>query len=123
MLVDKITVSKFIFEFKGGLINIFYDESKKISTKKQNHIIESLKKDTQQKIIGKFMEIEELKNKLVNSYLNFIDYIKDETITIDYSYLWDFICKPDVINEAGVLFETGVNLLFLIHHKMTSLIK
>ena len=111
MLVDKITVSKFVLAFKGELINIFYDESKKINTKKQNHIIESLKKDTQQKIIGKFMEIEELKNKLVNSYLNFIDYIKDETVTIDYSYLWDFICKPDVINEAGVLFETGVNLV------------
>ena len=40
-----------------------------------------------------------------------MDYIKDDNIKIDYTYLWDFICKPDTDNEAGVLFETGVNLV------------
>ena len=111
MLLDKISVSKFVLAFKGELINIFYDGSKKVSKKKENNLIETLKKDTHHDIVNDFMTIEELKNKLVNSYFNFVDYIKDDNISIDYTYLWDFICKPDTDNEAGVLFETGVNLV------------
>ena len=32
-------------------------------------------------------------------------------INIDYSYLWDFICKPNNKNNAGVLFDKGINLV------------
>ena len=66
MLLDKISVSKFVLAFKGELINIFYDGSKKVSKKKENNLLETLKKDTHHDIVNDFMTIEELKNKLVN---------------------------------------------------------
>ena len=111
ILTDRITISKFIMAFKGELINIFYDNSKKVNKKKENHLIKSIEADRQQAIINEFISVKELKDKLINSYFNFIDYINDDNNVIDYSYLWDFICKPYTDNESGVLFETGINMV------------
>ena len=49
------------------------------------------------------------KLKVINAYENFKRYIMDDKETIDYKYIWDLICKP--INQGGVLFENGINLL------------
>ena len=32
--------------------------------------------------------------KLIGAYENFINYIKSDTVFIDYSYLWDLVCRP-----------------------------
>jgi hypothetical protein len=111
MLTDKITISKFILAFKGELINVFYDDSKNINKRRENKLVKSIENDKQQAIINEFISVKELKDKLINAYFNFIDYINDDDIVIDYSYLWDFICKPETDNEAGVLFETGINMI------------
>ena len=57
------------------------------------------------------MLIESVGDKLINSYLNFINYLKDDNIKIDYTYLWDFICKPMDKNNSGVVFEKGINMI------------
>ncbi len=46
--------------------------------------------------------------KISKSYIKFIDYLKDDTVEIDYSYLWDLICKPN-----SKLFPSGLNLVIL----------
>ena len=46
--------------------------------------------------------------KVVQSYENFILFLRDKSIQIDYTYLWDIICMPN----PG-LFETGLNLIIL----------
>jgi hypothetical protein len=48
-----------------------------------------------------------LKN-LILAYENFIQYLKDDNVTIDHSYLWDIVSKPN-----PKLFELGLNLLIL----------
>jgi len=48
-----------------------------------------------------------LKN-LIIAYENFIQYLKDDTVTIDHSYLWDIVSKPNT-----KLFNQGLNLLIL----------
>lgn len=48
-----------------------------------------------------------LKN-LILSYENFIQYLKDDNVVIDHSYLWDIVSKPNPL-----LFEQGLNLLIL----------
>ena len=50
-----------------------------------------------------------LKKKLVTSYENFRNFFQDPNVKIDYTYLWDLICRP--ISEGGVLFENGINML------------
>ena len=107
ILVKNITISKYIIAFKGALIDVFYDKTKKFDDKKQDKVVKSI----DDKIVNDFILIKEVGEKLINSYLNFIEYLKDNTINIDYSYLWDFICKPNNKNNAGVLFDKGINLV------------
>ena len=35
----------------------------------------------------------------------------DKNEKIDYTYIWDLLCKP--INEGGVLFKEGINLIII----------
>ena len=46
--------------------------------------------------------------KIVKAYLKFIEYLRDDLVTINYAYLWDLICKPN-----PKLFPNGVNLVIL----------
>ena len=46
--------------------------------------------------------------QLINSVNNFKDFLNDSSLTIDHTYLWDLVCKP---NEK--LFKTGINLVIL----------
>ena len=46
--------------------------------------------------------------KVAKAYQNFIAYLKDDTIEINYTYLWDLICKPN-----PKLFPPGVNMVIL----------
>ena len=106
-LVKNITITKFIIAFKGSLINLFYDKTKPVNKKKKEKIVKSINDN----IINDFILLENMGEKLINSYINFIKYLKDDSIKIDYSYLWDFICKPNNKNNAGVLFKNGVNMV------------
>jgi hypothetical protein len=47
-------------------------------------------------------------NKIVSSFENFKAFLRDDTVMIDYTYLWDFISKPN-----PKLFEQGINLVIL----------
>jgi hypothetical protein len=47
-------------------------------------------------------------NKIVTSFENFKAFLRDDTVMIDYTYLWDFISKPN-----PKLFEQGINLVIL----------
>ena len=107
LLVKNISISKFIIAFRGTLIDVFYDKSKKIDKKNKDELIKNID-DT---IVNDFISIKEVGEKLINAYINFMSYLKDDKINIDYTYLWDFICKPNNKNNAGVLFDKGVNLI------------
>ena len=44
---------------------------------------------------------------VVNAYTNFIGFINNNEVLINYKYLWDIVCMP------GGLFEKGLNLIIL----------
>lgn len=46
--------------------------------------------------------------RVIQAYENFISFLKDNSIYIDYTYLWDLICTPN-----PRLFESGINLIIL----------
>jgi hypothetical protein len=46
--------------------------------------------------------------KVVASFENFIAYLLDETQEIDYTYLWDIICRPN-----PSIFSKGCNLIIM----------
>jgi len=45
---------------------------------------------------------------VVNAYENFIAFLKDDTVYIDYTYLWDLFSRPN-----DKLFPKGLNLVIL----------
>ena len=47
-------------------------------------------------------------HKLIATFENFKNFLRDETVNIDYTYLWDIICKPN-----AKLFTQGINLIVL----------
>ena len=49
------------------------------------------------------------KRKIGTGFENFKNYINDNDEKITYQYIWDLVCKP--LNNGGVLFERGINLL------------
>ena len=46
--------------------------------------------------------------RVVQAYENFLSFLKDNSIYIDYTYLWDLVCTPN-----PRLFEAGINLIIL----------
>jgi hypothetical protein len=47
-------------------------------------------------------------NQAIASFENFIDYLRDDSEVIDYTYLWDIICRPNPL-----LFSQGINLIIM----------
>ena len=45
---------------------------------------------------------------IVNAYENFIDFLKNPDVIIDYTFLWDIICMPD-----ENLFKKGINMVIM----------
>ena len=45
---------------------------------------------------------------ICSAFENFIDYLKDDQVTIDYTYLWDIICSPQ-----PKLFKDGINMVIM----------
>jgi len=46
--------------------------------------------------------------KIVSSFENFKAFLMDNTVNIDYTYLWDILCRPN-----PNLFSAGINLIIL----------
>ena len=101
VLINSMDLDRFMTLQNGNLVEIFDpEENIDISQYKKTKIYKSTNmKDPSQLSFLK---------KVVRSYINFIDYIRDDTVNIDYTYLWDLVCDP---NPA--LFEAGINLAIL----------
>ncbi len=91
----------------GNLIQLFaLPELKDINTKITNskytnsQIYNSIDKEKPSHII--FFK------KLVSAYENFISFLRNDDIIIDYTYLWDIITMPN-----KKLFPNGINLVIL----------
>ena len=97
--IENLTMDKFVIAKNGNLVNIFEtDDIESIDYSKYND-----------SIYLRNVNNDKVKKKTVSSYENFINYFMDSNVTIDYTYLWDFVCKPT--NSGGVLFKEGINLL------------
>ena len=108
LLINGITIDVFITAMNGDLIDIFYND------KENNEYNGDV---SQSKIIGminnynsKYInEMIKQKKKILNSYNNFLNYLKDDNSIIDYKYLWDIISKPNPLFFDG----NGIDLIIL----------
>ena len=106
LLVNAITIDKFVNYNNGNLVQLFKSAESKDSTDSNDINIDKYNNS----FIYKNIDVDNVDHvnilrTIANSYRNFIDFINSDQ-TIDYTYLWDIICKPD-----KDLFPEGINLI------------
>ena len=107
ILINAINLDSFIKYQNGDLITSFANPDLDVNienykdTKLYKKMV-SLKKKI------KNDNTEEFIIKVVQAFENFQQFLSDDKITIDYTYLWDLICMPN-----PYIFEAGINLIIL----------
>jgi hypothetical protein len=108
LIIQAISIDSFVTYQNGDLISIFMDESGVFGSEPIS------KKYTSSKLYAKINgarsgEKERLYfQNVVKAFENFIMFLKDNEVIIDYTYLWDIICKPN-----AKIFPQGINLVIL----------
>ena len=100
-LIRALDLDRFMALQNGNLVEVFDpDEDVDLSKYKDTKIYRNTNpRDPSQMAFFR---------KVVRSYENFLDFLRDDDIKIDYTYLWDLICTP---NRA--FFKAGLNLAIL----------
>ena len=108
--IKNLTIDKFVSAQNGILPKLFVKNINGIDENKYSDSI--YLRSISNNINGK--------KRIISAFENFKEYIHDENEEIDYKYIWDLVCKP--INNGGVLFKDGINLLIFkeINDDMTS---
>jgi hypothetical protein len=101
-ILESISIDSFIKYQNGNLVVDFYNPGNNIEIQPfMNSILYKKVNPENAKEIFYF-------KKVVNAYMHFQDYLKDNDILIDYKYLWDIVSMPN-----SNLFPTGINLVIL----------
>jgi hypothetical protein len=108
-IIDALTVDNFITYNNGNLTQIFL--SKKIDAAFYESI--DLTKYNKDDLFYKNLNINNthhlnLYKGVIDAFENFKIYLKSNDYIIDYTYLWDIVCKPN-----SQLFPNGINLIIL----------
>ena len=108
LIIQAISLDSFVTYQNGDLISIFMEDEGVFANS------EIPKKYTTTKLYSKINKSKSTEKErlyfqnVVKAYENFILFLKNNEILIDYTYLWDIICKPN-----PKLFPQGINLVIL----------
>jgi hypothetical protein len=101
VLIGALDLDRFMALQNGNLVEVFDpDEDIDLAKYKDSKIYQST--DPADPSQMAFLR------KVVRSYKNYLDYLRDDTVKIDYTYLWDLVCDPN-----PSLFKGGLNLAIL----------
>jgi hypothetical protein len=104
LIISAIDLDKFVKYQNGDLITSFADPELDVN-------LEDYKKTKLYKKITKINDVTmgtDFIIKVAQSFEKFKQFLRDDSITIDYTYLWDLVCMPN-----PRLFEAGINLIIL----------
>jgi len=119
LILSTITVDDFVKYQNGNLVTDFQESLENLNNHDSNIADEVAKyKNT---LLFKKLNMDDIAEKLyyrqvISAYKNFIDFIKDSQLTIDYTYLWDILCLPN-----NKLFKNGLNLIILVYDEITKI--
>ena len=105
-IMGAVNLTNFRLFQNGNLVDLFYDAAKpsrtlgEIGAEYGNEPVVSELADQKDGV--------KLLSKLANAYENFLAYLQDDDVVIDYTYLWDIVCTPN-----PKLFKNGMNLVIL----------
>lgn len=101
IIISSISIDDFLTYQNGNLYIDFDIEPNNISQELiQTYMDSKIYQETQTNL--------DFFYKIVSSFENFKAFLMDNTVNIDYTYLWDILCKPN-----PNLFSAGINLIIL----------
>jgi len=100
VIIQSLNLDIFVQLQNGNLITYFGDNTRQVDIYNDKYRSAEVYKKTETK--GEFLK------KIIIAYENFIDYLKNDEVLIDYTYLWDLITMPN-----PKLFPAGLNLIIL----------
>ena len=103
VIISGLTLDTFIGLQNGTLVKEFYNKDKSVDFNSPRFAETRLFARTR----GDDAKLAFFR-KVCVSYECFISYLRNETETINYSYLWDLLCSPN-----PNLFDNGINLVVL----------
>jgi hypothetical protein len=108
IIKERLNFDIFVTLQNGDLIEIFNNERDDVNVDdfKSSKFYYSLTNSKTN------IDTDEYFKKCVTSYKNFIDYILDNNVDINYEYLWDFLSLKREDNLGG-MFSSGMNLIIL----------
>jgi len=116
ILIEAMDIDTFVSLQNGNLLQMFYPKEE--AEEMENDPINDMQDYAEvfSKNNSKLYQVADKSNaeqmtaliKVAKTYKNFINYLRDDTVEIDYSYLWDLICKPN-----PRIFPPGVNMVIL----------
>ena len=123
-MVENLSVDYFINYQNGNLVNDFYDAT--IQPERIDEFINS-PESTQSKLYSLVYSPSHSLNedaailyyqKVACSFLNFIDFLKNDKIVIDHTYLWDMVTQPkSFLKDRNIpskeIYHYGFNLVIL----------
>lgn len=102
IIINSLNLDNFLTFFNGSLISLFSKDSISININKYNKTALYKKLDLDNKEIRSYF------TEICSSFENFIDYLSDDKVIIDHTFLWDIVSKKN-----KKLFPTGLNLAIL----------
>jgi len=102
IIIDSLTIDSFITFQNGNLVTTFMTDADTNTVKRTQ-----MEKYKTSNLYKKTVE-RDFFNKIVSSFENFIGYLRSNDSVIDYTYLWDIVCRPNPL-----LFNSGINLVVL----------
>jgi hypothetical protein len=104
ILISILNLDNFITYQNGNLATDFVEPKREIDLNNKKYSSTKLYSKLNKTIA---YDVQYFKN-VCSAYENFIAFLKDDKIFIDYTYLWDIICKPN-----DNIFPSGINLVIL----------
>jgi hypothetical protein len=98
-IIRAINIDSFITYQNGNLVQSFSNDSNKDI---------NIDKYKSSKLYDKYKDNMEYFKQIANAFENFIAFLRDDNVVIDYTYLWDIISRPN-----SELFKSGINIVIL----------
>jgi hypothetical protein len=102
IIIDAMSIDTFMTYFGGSLINMFARDDLSVDIKKYKRSRVYKQLDLSDSYNRTYLK------RISGAYENFIDYLKDDNILIDHTFIWDIISKPN-----KDLFPLGLNLAII----------
>jgi hypothetical protein len=127
-MISKLTLDKFISLHNGNLIELFSPSQEQLQTLPEYKIIQEQLKPYYEKTeyyrrimirieqeqsssttttTTHHIVFENILKKVLYAFYQYIEFLRDENVKIDYQYTWDLICM------ASSIFKQGINLVIL----------